>query len=44
MVMTGEREDEDAEVMLQLGMGGCAQIDAHKGHCEPTPLGPSVLL
>ena len=27
-VMTGEWEDEDAQEVLQLGMGDCTQIDA----------------
>ena len=33
VVMTGEWEDEDAKEVLQLGMGGCAQIDAYKRQC-----------
>ena len=28
VVMTGEWEDEDAQEVLQLSMGGCTQIDA----------------
>ena len=33
VIMTGEWEEEDAKEVLQLGMGGCAQIDAYKRQC-----------
>lgn len=33
VAMTGEWENEDAKELLQLGMGGCAQIDAYMRQC-----------
>ncbi|CAL5218402.1 g77 [Coccomyxa viridis] len=33
VVMTGEWDNEDAKEVLQLGMGGCAQIDAYMRQC-----------
>ena len=33
IVMTGEWNTEDAKEVLQLGMGGCAQIDAYMRQC-----------
>ena len=32
-MMTGEWDNEDAKEVLQLGMGGCAQIDAYMRQC-----------
>lgn len=31
--MTGQWKDEDAREVLQLGMGGCAQVDAYMRQC-----------
>jgi len=33
VLMTGEWDSEDAKEVLQLGMGGCAQIDAYMRQC-----------
>ena len=33
VAMTGQWKDEDAREVLQLGMGGCAQVDAYMRQC-----------
>ena len=33
VILTGEWDNEEAKEVLQLGMGGCAQIDAYMRQC-----------
>jgi len=43
VLMTGEWDSEDAKEVLQLGMGGCAQIDAYMRQCLKEALSGSSM-